>query len=82
MTPFKAARLATGLTQAQAGAVIGATRRAVQEWEGARRNCPSAKLALFIMLTAGMQPQPSEHRSTGAPLQPPPHVPQDGPPSE
>lgn len=79
MSP-REARLSAGLTQAQAAAVIGATRRAWQEWEGGRRNCPPAKLALFIMLTAGMQPQPSEHQSTAATLQHPQHVPQDGPP--
>ena len=48
---FKKARAASGLTQEAAGQLIGATRRAVQEWEGGRRNCPPAKLAYFLMLT-------------------------------
>ena len=45
---FKQARAASGLTQEAAGQLIGATRRAVQEWEGGRRNCPPAKLAYFL----------------------------------
>jgi len=58
---FKTMRLAAGLTQAEAGAVIGATRRAVQEWESTppRRNCPPAKLALFLLLT-GVKNAPKE----------------------
>ena len=60
---FKRARQATGLTQEAAGAVIGATRRAVQEWEGGRRNCPHAKLALFLMLT-GVAARPHSERSS------------------
>ena len=61
---FNRAWLATGLTQEAAGAVIGATRRAVQEWEGGRRNCPPAKLALFLMLTAVAAQSHSERPST------------------
>ena len=56
MSAFKHARVAAGLTQQAAGEIIGATRRAVQEWEGGRRNCPPAKLALFCMLTQAPQP--------------------------
>jgi len=44
---IKAARMAAGLTQEQAARVIGATRRAWQEWEAGRRNMPSAKWELF-----------------------------------
>ena len=61
---FKRARQATGLTQEAAGSVIGATRRAVQEWEGGRRNCPPAKLALFLMLTGVAARPHSERPST------------------
>ena len=63
---FKRARQATGLTQEAAGAVIGATRRAVQEWESTppRRNCPPAKLALFLMLTGVAARPHSERPST------------------
>lgn len=41
------ARKNTGLTQEQAAQVIGATRRAWQEWEAGRRNMPPAKWELF-----------------------------------
>lgn len=41
------ARKNTVLTQEQAGALIGATRRAWQEWESGRRNMPGAKWELF-----------------------------------
>lgn len=44
---IKAARVAAGLTQEQAARVIGATRRAWQEWEAGRRNMPCAKWELF-----------------------------------
>ena len=44
-------RLSLGLTQAQAANVIGATRRAWQEWEGGRRNMPGAKWELFLLKT-------------------------------
>lgn len=40
-------RSALGITQQQAGELIGATRRAWQEWEGGRRNMPPAKWELF-----------------------------------
>lgn len=42
-----AARKVAGLTQEQAARVIGATRRAWQEWEAGRRNMPWAKWELF-----------------------------------
>lgn len=42
------ARKNTELTQEQAAQVIGATRRAWQEWEAGRRNMPSAKWELFL----------------------------------
>jgi len=43
----KSARVRAGLTQDQASRVIGATRRAWQEWEAGRRNMPGAKWELF-----------------------------------
>ncbi|NCC05838.1 MAG: XRE family transcriptional regulator [Proteobacteria bacterium] len=45
---IRAARHRAGLTQAQAGATIGSTRRAWQEWEAGRRNMPNAKWELFL----------------------------------
>lgn len=51
----KLARKASGLTQTEAAMVIGGTLRAWQEWEGGRRNMPSAKYNLFILLT-GINP--------------------------
>lgn len=64
---FKAARIAAGLTQAQAGAVIGASKRAVQEWESVppRRNIPAAKLTLFLMLVGGAVTQPAKEAAPG-----------------
>jgi DNA-binding XRE family transcriptional regulator len=41
------ARHHAGLTQEQAGAVIGATRRTWQNWENGTRNMPPAKWELF-----------------------------------
>ena len=52
---IKAARLAAGLTQTQAGALIGASRRTWQNWEApvglpSHRNMPVAKWRLFNLL--------------------------------
>jgi len=44
---IRTARKALNMTQEQAGAVIGATRRAWQDWEAGRRNMPGAKWELF-----------------------------------
>ena len=49
----RAARNSAGLTQEQAAQVIGATRRAWQEWEAGRRNMPGAKWELFQIKTRG-----------------------------
>ena len=48
---IRAARKAAGMTQEQAANVIGATRRAWQEWEAGRRNMPGAKWELFLLKT-------------------------------
>lgn len=45
---IRQARKAAGLTQENAAQVIGATRRAWQEWEAGRRNMPWAKWELFL----------------------------------
>lgn len=50
---IREARVKAGLTQAKAGEIIGATRRAWQEWEGGRRNMPAAKWELFNLKTKG-----------------------------
>lgn len=44
----KSARVRAGLTQNHASRVIGAKRRAWQEWEAGRRNMPGAKWELFL----------------------------------
>ena len=51
---IRQARKAAGLTQAQAGELIGATRRAWQEWEAGRRNMPGAKWELWVIKTKGV----------------------------
>lgn len=45
----KAARLAAGLTQQQAGATIGRARRAWQDWELGNRRMPPGLFELFNM---------------------------------
>ena len=52
---IKDARAKAGLTQAKAGELIGATRRAWQEWEGGRRNMPVAKWGLFQIKVKGQK---------------------------
>lgn len=52
---IKSARLAAGLTQTQAGALIRASRRTWQNWEAPvgsqrHRNMPVAKWRLFNLL--------------------------------
>lgn len=43
----KAARIAAGLTQQQAGATIGRARRAWQDWELGNRRMPASLFELF-----------------------------------
>jgi len=43
----KAARLAAGLTQEQAGATIGSARRTWQDWELGNRRMPAGMFELF-----------------------------------
>ena len=52
MTPDELRRIrhAAGLTQAGAAAMIGASVRAWQEWEGGRRQMPLAKWQLFLIM--------------------------------
>lgn len=45
---FRAARLAAGLTQTAAGALIGAKLRTVQAWEAGSRALSPAKLDYFF----------------------------------
>lgn len=47
-----AARKAAGMTQTQAGAVIGAPLRTWQDWESGARNMPAAKWRLWQLLIA------------------------------
>lgn len=49
---IKEARRKAGLTQSQAGALVGApSQRTWQDWEGGRRNMPAAKWELFLLKT-------------------------------
>lgn len=43
----KAARLASGLTQEQAGALVGVARRTWQDWERGQRRMPAGLFELF-----------------------------------
>lgn len=52
---IRAARRAAGLTQEKAAEIIGATRRAWQEWEAGRRNMPWAKWELFQIKVEQLQ---------------------------
>lgn len=51
---IKEARRKAGLTQAKAGALVGApSKRTWQDWEAGKRNMPAAKWELFQIKTAG-----------------------------
>jgi hypothetical protein len=47
-----AARTAAGHTPAEAGAEIGYSARAWQQWEAGKRNMPRAVLELYLLLTS------------------------------
>lgn len=48
---FRAARMAAGHTQAEAGVLIGATRRTVENWEAGVNAIPAAALRLYLLVT-------------------------------
>ena len=48
---IRASRLSLGLTQSQAGAMVGASRRTWQSWEIGQRNMPHAKWELWLIKT-------------------------------
>jgi DNA-binding transcriptional regulator YiaG len=50
-TEVKAARAAAGLTQREAAAVIGYTRRAFQDWETGKRNMRRVLYEQFLQKT-------------------------------
>jgi DNA-binding transcriptional regulator YiaG len=50
-TEIKAKRLELGLTQTEAGKLVGAKIRSWQDWESGARNMPSAKWELFLIKT-------------------------------
>lgn len=50
---IKEARHRAGLTQEQAGAVVGTSRRGWQNWENGTRSMPAAKWELFQLKTKG-----------------------------
>ena len=52
-TDIREARIRAGLTQAQAGAVVGTSRRGWQNWENGTRNMPAAKWELFQIKVKG-----------------------------
>jgi DNA-binding XRE family transcriptional regulator len=45
----KAARIAAGLTQEQAGAAVGVARRTWQDWERGQRRMPPGLFELFAI---------------------------------
>lgn len=53
-TLIRSARQKSGLTQAQAGALIHAPLRTWQDWEYGKRNMPQAKWELFKLRAAKM----------------------------
>ena len=46
---LKAFRITAGLTQTEAGALVGAALRTWQSWEAADRKIPAAKWELFFL---------------------------------
>ena len=48
---IRSSRLSLGLTQAQAGAMVGASARAWRAWEAGFRVMPGAKWELFNLKT-------------------------------
>lgn len=48
---IRTSRLSLGLTQSQAGAVVGATARAWRAWESGFRAMPGSKWELFNLKT-------------------------------
>ena len=50
-TRIRAARLSLGLTQSQAGALVGVTDRAWRYWETGKRKMPSGMWELFVLKT-------------------------------
>lgn len=50
---IRQARESAGLTQAEAGALIGAPLRSWQDWEYGRRNMPIAKWELWQIRASG-----------------------------
>ena len=46
---LKACRITAGLTQTEAGALVGAALRTWQSWEAGDRNIPIAKWELFCL---------------------------------
>ena len=51
---IRSSRLSLGLTQAQAGELVGAARRTWQNWELGVVPMPSAKWELFRIKTGGV----------------------------
>lgn len=52
---IKSARLAAGLTQTEAAALVHKANRTWQAWEYGRRNMPEADFELFMIKTKEMQ---------------------------
>ena len=50
---IRSTRLSLGLTQAQAGSLVGGSRRTWQNWEAGLSKMPSAKWELFQLKTQG-----------------------------
>lgn len=50
---IRSSRLSLGLTQAQSGALVGASARAWRAWESGFRVMPGAKWELWVIKTRG-----------------------------
>ena len=52
-TLIRTARISLGLTQQQAGALVGASTRTWRSWEAGYRVMPGSKWELFLIKTRG-----------------------------
>lgn len=55
-TEIKLFRLKVGMTQAQMAECLGASTRAVEEWEAGRRAAPAMLRLAFAAINEGLEP--------------------------
>jgi transcriptional regulator with XRE-family HTH domain len=60
---LRGARLVLGLTTAEAGRLVGVTRRAWEHWEGGSRRIPIAAYELFLAKAEGLVPSNLENEN-------------------